>query len=254
MRSPLRHWPGMAICAAVAMSVAACGDDDPDDATVSFREPADGVTVAGRVQLSMGADGIIIEEAGEVRDGAGHFHVIADDGCVEPGQAVPRDADHVHFGAGQAEGTIYLEPGIHELCLQAGDGGHIALDATDTVTVDVGISNRDQWCTVSDELDELFSAAEAGGDDFPAVQVTYENIRRLLAQVADAMDEVDADLRQGVSEHLDDASTIATAFIEAHDEDAAVAAMMEAFGPEGIDFDSPGRAAVAETCEPGAGG
>lgn len=30
--------------------------------------------------------------------------------------------------------------------------------------------------------------------------------------------------------------------------------MMEAFGPDGIDFDSPGRAAVAETCEPDAGG
>jgi hypothetical protein len=28
-----------------------------------------------------------------------------------------RDADHVHFGGGQSEGTIYLEPGVHELCL-----------------------------------------------------------------------------------------------------------------------------------------
>lgn len=64
MRAPLLRWPSAALCAVVAPSLAGCGDDYPDDATVSFRAPADGATVAGGVQLSMGADGITIEEAG----------------------------------------------------------------------------------------------------------------------------------------------------------------------------------------------
>lgn len=99
------------------------------------------------------------------------------------------------------------------------------------MTVEVGISDLDQWCAVSDELDELFSAAEAGGDDFAAVQASYENVRRLIAQLADGLDQVDADARQAVSNHVDDALIIATAFIEADDEEAAFAPIMDAFGP-----------------------
>lgn len=49
----------------------------------------------------------------------------------------PRDTDYVHFGRGQSDGTVYLEAGTHELCLQVGDGTHVALDVTDTVTVEV---------------------------------------------------------------------------------------------------------------------
>lgn len=47
------------------------------------------------------------EECGGAGD-AGEVHQV-------PSEA--RDADHVHFGGGQSEGTIYLEPGVHELCL-----------------------------------------------------------------------------------------------------------------------------------------
>lgn len=249
MRSPFLHRRSTTICVAIALALAACGDDDPAAVTVSFEQPTEGAAVAGGVPLSMAADGLRIEEAGEVHEGAGHFHVIADDGCVKPGEAVPRDADHVHFGKGQSEGTMYLAPGTHELCLQAADGAHLALDATDTVTVEVGITDRDEWCAVSGSLDQLFSSAEDAGDDFPAVQVTYENIRRVLAQLGDALDEVDAELRPDIADHMDDASTIATAFIEADGQDAAEAAIAAAFGPEGIQYETPGRAAVGTMCE-----
>lgn len=233
-----------------ALGLVACGgDDDPAAVTVALEPPTEGAAVAGGVPLSMTADGLRIEEAGEVHEGAGHFHVIADDGCVKPGEVVPRDADHVHFGKGQSEGTIYLAPGTHELCLQAADGAHLALDATDTVTVEVGITDRDEWCAVSGSLDELFSSAEVASDDFPAVQVAYENVRRVLAQLGDALDEVDAELRPDIADHMGDASTIATAFIEADDQDAAEAAIAAAFGPEGIQYETPGRAAVGTMCE-----
>ena len=139
----------------------------------------------------MTADGITIEAAGEVHSGAGHFHVIADAGCVAEGESIVRDADHVHFGGGQNDGVVYLEPGTHELCLQVGDGVHIALDITDQATVEVGITDRDQWCAVIDEVDELFEAADTSEDEFSVLQVSYENIGRLIAQLDDGLAYVD---------------------------------------------------------------
>ena len=130
---------------------------------MSFSKPADGAHIAGGVLVEMAADGITIEPAGEVHEGAGHFHVIADDGCVDPGAAVPKDADHIHFGKAQTSGTIYLGPGEHELCLQTGDGAHVALEPTDRITVDVGVRDRDEWCAVTKEVDDLFLTADTAG-------------------------------------------------------------------------------------------
>lgn len=145
---------------ALALIAAGCGDDDdqpassgepgpatsdssateadtPSDGSVSFAAPEDGATVAQRFAVAMEADGFEIEPAGEVHDGAGHLHVMVDVGCMEPGETIPKDESHVHFGGGQLEGQLLLEPGEHELCLQAGDGAHVALDITDEMTVTV---------------------------------------------------------------------------------------------------------------------
>lgn len=247
MPSTLFAKRALALAAPVALLLAACGSDTKN-ASVSFGEPAEDAVVAGGLAMTMTADGITIEEAGEVHDGAGHFHVIADDGCVDPGAAVPRDADHLHFGAGQAEGTIYLEPGTHTLCLQAGDGAHVALEATDTVSVTVGITDRDQWCSVVGEIDELFTAADTGGDEFPVRQVAYENVRRLFSQLTDAIDQVDADARADVADSIVFGTTIATAFVDAEDADAAEAALQAIFGTEGVQSDGPGATWILDNC------
>ena len=147
----------------------------------------------------MVAQGITIEEAGEVKDGAGHFHVIADAGCVDAGDAITKDADHVHFGKGQTSGTIYLEPGRHELCLQVGDGVHTALDITDTVKVTVGIGDQSEWCSVIGEVDELFAASDEEAE-FRAQQGTFENVRRLLAELSASTEFVDDSVRGDVDE------------------------------------------------------
>jgi hypothetical protein len=169
----------VAVAVPLVLVLAACGDD-AGDVAVSFSDSVDGAAVAGGVALALTAEGNI-EEAGAVHDRASHFHVIGDAGCEAAGEAVPRDAGHVRLGGGHSEGTIYLEPGTHELCRQVGDGAHVALDATDTVSVEVGITDHDQWCTVIGEPDELFTAANTEGDDFPVRQVASENIRRLIA-------------------------------------------------------------------------
>ncbi|MDP1819195.1 MAG: DUF4399 domain-containing protein [Acidimicrobiales bacterium] len=148
----------LAPLAALSLIAAGCGDDDDDDdaatevgadeaaeadegdtaaGSVSLTSPSDGSTVARRFDVVMDADGIDIEPAGEVRDGAGHFHVMVDVGCMEPGETVPKDDEHVHFGKGQDQGQLFLEPGEHDLCLQVADGAHVALDVTDEISITV---------------------------------------------------------------------------------------------------------------------
>jgi hypothetical protein len=78
-----------------------------------------------------------VEPAGAVKAGAGHLHVMVDVPCVEPGQPIPKDDQHVHLGQGQLETQLVLAPGPHTLCLQAGDGAHTALPITREVTFTV---------------------------------------------------------------------------------------------------------------------
>jgi hypothetical protein len=104
---------------------------------VSFAEPEDGAEVSTPVKVKMEAKDFTIEPAGEVREGAGHFHIMVDTECVAAGQVIPNDATHVHFGKAQTEAELPLPAGEHELCLQAADGAHTALDLADTITVQV---------------------------------------------------------------------------------------------------------------------
>ncbi len=111
------------------------GGEEEVDTKVFFTQPLDGASVRAPVQVAMGAEGLVVEPAGPVREGAGHFHVVVDAPCVEAGKVVPADATHHHLGKGQTDATLDLEAGEHTLCLQAGDGAHTAFGATDRITL-----------------------------------------------------------------------------------------------------------------------
>lgn len=130
----------------LVIGFAACGDDGPDnaddsvtdgEASISFAAPADGDTVSSPVTVEMEASGVTIEEAGELHEGAGHFHVMVDTECVAEGEVIPEDESHIHYGDASTETEIELEPGEHTLCLQIGDGAHTATNLTDEITVTV---------------------------------------------------------------------------------------------------------------------
>ncbi len=217
------------VIAGIALSVVglgACGSDGADDSgpTAEFTSPSDGATVAGGVAVEMVAQGITIEEAGAANEGAGHFHVIADTGCLDAGEGITKDGDHVHFGKGQTSGTIYLEPGSHDLCLQVGDGVHEALDVTDTVTVEVGIASQDEWCAVVGEVDELFVANDEE-EDFAVQQSIVENERRLLTQLDASTEFVDESVRSDVEDTIAISLEFSEAIAQAADEPAAEAAL-----------------------------
>lgn len=242
--------------AAALAATAACGDDSTPVAgaasegpSASFAAPRDGDRVAGAVDVVMAAEGIEIVPAGEVAPGQGHFHVIADEGCLSPGTAIAKDADHVHFGTGASTGTIYLDPGTHSLCLQVGDGAHVALAVTDTIRIEVGIASREEFCDVFADTDSLMAAAEASTDAWSARQPAFENARRLLAQLSAGLAHVDADVRDEVGELVHWATVIVETMASSESEEAAAEQL---WGPDPIlptDVDlSGGERWVLDTC------
>ncbi len=104
---------------------------------VFFVTPDDGATVSSPVMVEMDANNFTIEVAGTARPGAGHFHIMIDVPCVTPGDSIPGDDNHQHFGAAQMMAELELEPGEHTLCLQAGNGVHTALNLTDEIAITV---------------------------------------------------------------------------------------------------------------------
>jgi hypothetical protein len=109
-------------------------------ARVFFLEPQNEAVVDSPVQVRLGAENFTIEPAGEVRQGAGHLHIMVDTPCLAAGEVIPKDERHLHYGDGQREATLELAPGQHTLCLQAADGAHRALAGTgmtQMITVDV---------------------------------------------------------------------------------------------------------------------
>jgi hypothetical protein len=129
------------LCALLLLT--ACGGDGGDggggEAGVAFGGIEDGAEVTSPVAVEFVAEGFEVEPAGDgaVTEGAGHMHVMVDTPCVEVGQVIPSDEQHLHFGDGSTSTELELEPGEHTLCLQAGDGAHTALDLTDEVTITV---------------------------------------------------------------------------------------------------------------------
>lgn len=108
---------------------------------VRFVTPVDGATVPPRFDVEMAAEGLVIEPAGEIHEGAGHFHILVDTDFVAAGKLIPFDEQHLHFGKGQLTTTLELAPGVHVLRLQAANGAHVALEgpqyrAQITVTVE----------------------------------------------------------------------------------------------------------------------
>lgn len=117
----------------------AAGAAHAGEAKVYFITPTDGAVTGQEIDVRMGADGLIVEPAGELHANAGHFHILIDEGPTPKGQVVPKDARHLHFGKGQHETHLKLTPGKHTLTLQFADGHHVsygkALSQTIQITV-----------------------------------------------------------------------------------------------------------------------
>ncbi|MEZ4240395.1 MAG: DUF4399 domain-containing protein [Myxococcota bacterium] len=99
----------------------------PEGARVFFVEPTDGAKLKSPFTVKFGVEGMEVKPAGDV-DGSptGHHHLIIGATGVEEGKQVPADDKHIHFGKGQTETELTLDPGEYDLTLQFADGMHMS--------------------------------------------------------------------------------------------------------------------------------
>jgi hypothetical protein len=120
--------PGQAATDPTPAPVALSRSPAPPGAAVFFITPADGETVSSPVTIKFGISGIAVAPAGDMTPDTGHHHLLVDVELADPGLPVPSDAQHLHFGKGQTETQLELQPGAHRLQLVLGDGNHVPHD------------------------------------------------------------------------------------------------------------------------------
>ena len=100
----------------------------PDGASVAILNPQDGDVVSSPVTVQFDVQGMTLAPAGDATPNTGHHHLLVDVPAPDLGQVIPKDAQHLHFGQGQAMAEITLAPGQHTLQLLLGDGNHVPHD------------------------------------------------------------------------------------------------------------------------------
>ena len=102
----------------------------PEGASVYIISPRDADSVpAGEVTVVFGLKGMGVAPAGVDFPDTGHHHLLVNaQQTPRLDLPLPADDNHIHFGKGQTETTLNLEPGTYTLQLILGDKNHIPHD------------------------------------------------------------------------------------------------------------------------------
>ena len=98
----------------------------PEGAEVFFIEPTDGATLPQTFTVKFGLTNMGVAPAGSDEPATGHHHLLIDQD--PPPFDQPMGGDIMHFGGGQTEAEVTLEPGQHTLQLLVGDKNHVPHD------------------------------------------------------------------------------------------------------------------------------
>jgi len=99
----------------------------PADAAVYIIAPQHGAVVPETFTVQFGLRGMGVAPAGVQQGNTGHHHLLVNhEGEVDASR--PLGGDVMHFGGGQTETTLTLEPGEHTLQLVLGDHLHVPHD------------------------------------------------------------------------------------------------------------------------------
>ena len=92
-----------------------------------FIEPKNNDVITERTfKVQFGLEGFGIAPAGYDIPNTGHHHLLIDTFIPEDlTKPIPANKNHIHFGLGQTETTITLEPGEHSLRLVLGNYLHV---------------------------------------------------------------------------------------------------------------------------------
>lgn len=96
----------------------------PEDAKVYFKNLKNGDEVRSPVKVEMGVEGMEVRPAGEPVKGTGHHHILINSTGTSKGEVIPFDEVNIHFGQGQTETELELEPGEYTITLQFANGMH----------------------------------------------------------------------------------------------------------------------------------
>jgi len=96
----------------------------PEGAKVTIVSPLDGATVGTEFTVVFGLEGMGVAPAGIDVEGTGHHHLLVDQTELPPA-GKPMGNPPLHFGKGQTQTTLTLEPGTHTLQLIMGDKLHV---------------------------------------------------------------------------------------------------------------------------------
>ena len=112
-----------------SVAVAAPLSHAPKTARAYIIAPQDGDTVAQSFTVKFGLSGMGIAPAGVDKEGTGHHHLLIDVNEMPPlDEPLIATSQVKHFGGGQTETTLALEPGKHTLQLVLGNYSHVPHD------------------------------------------------------------------------------------------------------------------------------
>ncbi|MDX1565205.1 MAG: DUF4399 domain-containing protein [Phycisphaeraceae bacterium] len=98
----------------------------PEGAVCYIISPADGATVGKTFTVRFGLKGMGVAPAGINMANTGHHHLLIDMDKLPPmDKPLPASDNLKHFGGGQTETTLTLEPGKHTLQLIVGNYLHV---------------------------------------------------------------------------------------------------------------------------------
>lgn len=124
---------GLAILAIATGASWAGETPSKSGAQVYFVNLSDGDTVKSPVKVNFGLSGMGVAPAGIEKEGTGHHHLFVnrapflegEDGADEADANILADENHIHYGGGQTEAILDLEPGTYTLQMVLGDKDHI---------------------------------------------------------------------------------------------------------------------------------
>ena len=101
----------------------------PESARAYLIAPQDGETLPETFTVQFGLSGMGVAPAGVEKDGTGHHHLLIDVDELPPlTEPLAATSQIRHFGGGQTETELTLEPGEHTLQLLLGNYTHVPHD------------------------------------------------------------------------------------------------------------------------------
>ena len=87
--------------------------------------PKNGDVVLSPFKVIFGLKNFGVVPAGIDLEFAGHHHLLVNSPGIDYSKPIPADKNHLHFGKGQTETILDLEPGEYELQLVLGNYLHV---------------------------------------------------------------------------------------------------------------------------------